>query len=122
MEDNGGWEAVSVSTAVTLVDNIMEAKGEGEHDLRVKRIWARRPLLVHCCGGVSVSTRSRVVEEAASEKIEASYLRAGQKEVRVLDGHGCWQPRVNGGNGASAWRKTEGEEVLVDSTHAAAVG
>ena len=100
----------------------MEAEGEREHDLRGKKIWARRPLLVHWCGGVSVSTRSRVVEEAASEKIEASYLRADQKEARVWDGHGYWQRQVNGGNGASAWRKAEGEVVLVDSTHVAAVG
>jgi hypothetical protein len=77
------WETVSVSTAVALVDNIMEAEGEGEHDLRGKKIWARRPLLVHWCGGVSVSTQSRVVEEVASEKIEAGYPRADQKEVRV---------------------------------------
>jgi hypothetical protein len=46
----------------------MEALKEGEHDSRGKKIWARRPLLVHWCGGASASTRSRGVEEEASEK------------------------------------------------------
>lgn len=40
-------ETVSVSAAVPLVDRIMEAGEEGEHDLRGKKIWARRPLFVH---------------------------------------------------------------------------
>ena len=73
---------VDVSAAAPLVDRITEAGKEGECDLRGK-IWARRPLSVHCCGGASVLTRSRGVEEEASEKTKAGYLRADQRGVRV---------------------------------------
>jgi hypothetical protein len=61
----------------------MEAGKEEEHDLRGKKIWARRPLSVHLYGGASVLTRSRGVVEEASEKTTASCLLADQREARV---------------------------------------
>ena len=70
-----------MSAAVALGNKIMEAGGEGEHDSRGK-IWARRPLLVHWYGSVSVLTRIRGGEGEASETTKASY-QADQMEVRV---------------------------------------
>jgi hypothetical protein len=75
-------------------------EGEGEHDLRGKTIWARRPLAVDRYGGASVSSRTRGVGEAFA-KTRVNFPRPDQREARAWDDHACLQRRVNAGNGAS---------------------
>ena len=78
MQDGEGEQSGSI------VRHAMEAGKEREHYLRGKKIWARRRLLVHWCGGASVLTRSHGAEEEASgTTTKASYLQADQRVVRV---------------------------------------
>lgn len=101
MKEEGACKTAGVSAAFPLGRRKWKEEEEGEHDLRGKTIWARRPLVVDRYGGASGLSRSRGVE-GASAKTRANYPPPVQREVRAWDDHVCLQQWANAGHGASA--------------------